>query len=278
MRVGFVGWRGMVGSVLMQRMLAERDFDRIEPTFFSTSSAGGKGPDVGKPGKPLESAANLAALAAHDVHRHLPGRRLHQRRLPEAPGHRMDRLLDRRRLRASHGRRRHHHPRPGQPERDRRGPRARCQELHRRQLHGQPDDDGARGPVPARSRRVDDVHDLSGGLGRGRAEHARAPPADGRSACRREGAARRSRLGNPRHRPRGRRHPARRALPDRALRSSPRRKPDPVDRQGSRRRPLPAKSGRAAPRPTRSSAARSAQFRSTRSACASAPCAATRRR
>jgi len=67
MRVGFVGWRGMVGSVLMQRMLAERDFDRIEPTFFSTSSAGGKGPDVGKPAKPLKSATDLAALAAQDA-------------------------------------------------------------------------------------------------------------------------------------------------------------------------------------------------------------------
>ena len=42
--VGFVGWRGMVGSVLMQRMREERDFDLIEPVFFSTSNAGGKGP------------------------------------------------------------------------------------------------------------------------------------------------------------------------------------------------------------------------------------------
>ena len=39
MRVGFVGWRGMVGSVLMQRMLAERDFAAIEPGFFSTSNS-----------------------------------------------------------------------------------------------------------------------------------------------------------------------------------------------------------------------------------------------
>ena len=46
MRVGFVGWRGMVGSVLMQRMLAERDFATIEPVFFSTSSVGGKVPDI----------------------------------------------------------------------------------------------------------------------------------------------------------------------------------------------------------------------------------------
>src|SRR5690242_21946402 len=48
MHVGFVGWRGMVGSVLLQRMLAERDFDTIEPVFFSTSSAGGKAPAIGR--------------------------------------------------------------------------------------------------------------------------------------------------------------------------------------------------------------------------------------
>ena len=47
MKVGFVGWRGMVGSVLMERMAAERDFALIEPLFFSTSNAGGEGPDVG---------------------------------------------------------------------------------------------------------------------------------------------------------------------------------------------------------------------------------------
>ena len=40
-QVGFVGWRGMVGSVLMQRMVEEKDFDLIEPVYFSTSSAGG---------------------------------------------------------------------------------------------------------------------------------------------------------------------------------------------------------------------------------------------
>ena len=40
--VGLVGWRGMVGSVLMDRMLAEKDFDLIEPVFFSTSQAGGE--------------------------------------------------------------------------------------------------------------------------------------------------------------------------------------------------------------------------------------------
>lgn len=42
MRVGFVGWRGMVGSVLMGRMLEENDFAAIEPVFFTTSNVGGK--------------------------------------------------------------------------------------------------------------------------------------------------------------------------------------------------------------------------------------------
>ena len=67
MRVGIVGWRGMVGSVLMQRMLEERDFDHIEPTFFSTSSAGGKGPEIGRATGPLKDAADVAALAAQDT-------------------------------------------------------------------------------------------------------------------------------------------------------------------------------------------------------------------
>jgi len=56
MRVGFVGWRGMVGSVLLQRMQAERDFEAIEPVFFSTSSAGGRAPAIGKPAGTLRDA------------------------------------------------------------------------------------------------------------------------------------------------------------------------------------------------------------------------------
>ena len=43
MKVGLIGWRGMVGSVLLQRMQAEGDFELIEPYFFSTSQAGGRG-------------------------------------------------------------------------------------------------------------------------------------------------------------------------------------------------------------------------------------------
>jgi aspartate-semialdehyde dehydrogenase len=66
MRVGFVGWRGMVGSVLMQRMLEEKDFELIEPVFFSTSSAGGKGPAIGK-GGPLRDAGDVDAFAGLDA-------------------------------------------------------------------------------------------------------------------------------------------------------------------------------------------------------------------
>jgi aspartate-semialdehyde dehydrogenase len=62
LRVGIVGWRGMVGSVLVQRMREERDFDHIEPLFFSTSQAGGKGPALGKPAEPVKNAMDLAEL------------------------------------------------------------------------------------------------------------------------------------------------------------------------------------------------------------------------
>jgi aspartate-semialdehyde dehydrogenase len=62
LRVGIVGWRGMVGSVLVQRMREERDFDHIEPVFFSTSQAGGKGPAIGKATDTVKSAMDLAEL------------------------------------------------------------------------------------------------------------------------------------------------------------------------------------------------------------------------
>jgi len=62
LRVGIVGWRGMVGSVLVQRMREERDFDHIEPVFFSTSQAGGKGPAIGKSTDTVKDANDVAAL------------------------------------------------------------------------------------------------------------------------------------------------------------------------------------------------------------------------
>ena len=65
--VGFVGWRGMVGSVLMERMREERDFDAIEPVFFTTSNVGGKGPEIGKPVGALKDANDVGELKKLDV-------------------------------------------------------------------------------------------------------------------------------------------------------------------------------------------------------------------
>jgi aspartate-semialdehyde dehydrogenase len=66
-KVGLVGWRGMVGSVLMQRMREEKDFDHIEPVFFTTSNPGGAGPDVGKGSAPLKDANSIDELKAMDI-------------------------------------------------------------------------------------------------------------------------------------------------------------------------------------------------------------------
>jgi len=65
--VGLVGWRGMVGSVLMQRMQQENDFSLIEPVFFSTSNAGGTAPAFAKSREVLKSASDIAALSAMDI-------------------------------------------------------------------------------------------------------------------------------------------------------------------------------------------------------------------
>jgi aspartate-semialdehyde dehydrogenase len=67
MKVGIVGWRGMVGSVLMDRMTAEGDFDLIDTTFFSTSNAGGAAPAVPRAHAMLKIADDIAALAAQDT-------------------------------------------------------------------------------------------------------------------------------------------------------------------------------------------------------------------
>ena len=66
-RVGFVGWRGMVGSVLMQRMREENDFELVEPEFFTTSQLGGNGPDVGKEILPLKDAYDINELKGMDI-------------------------------------------------------------------------------------------------------------------------------------------------------------------------------------------------------------------
>ena len=66
-KVGVVGWRGMVGSVLMDRMRAEGDFKGIDAIFYTTSQAGQAGPDVGQGTRPLLSATDLDALRQADI-------------------------------------------------------------------------------------------------------------------------------------------------------------------------------------------------------------------
>ncbi|WP_431286201.1 aspartate-semialdehyde dehydrogenase [Roseateles chitinivorans] len=65
--VGLVGWRGMVGSVLMDRMAQERDFDLIEPLFFSTSNAGGTAPSFAKNETALQNAFDLEQLKRCEI-------------------------------------------------------------------------------------------------------------------------------------------------------------------------------------------------------------------
>src|SRR6202011_1983531 len=65
-QVGIIGWRGMVGSVLLDRMREEKDFEHITPTFFSTSQVGVAAPQVGAPaarGAKVQDANDIAALA-----------------------------------------------------------------------------------------------------------------------------------------------------------------------------------------------------------------------
>ena len=66
LRLGLIGWRGMVGSVLLARMREEKDFAGLEPVFFSTSNAGGAAPPEAG-GAKLKDAGNLRELAGYDV-------------------------------------------------------------------------------------------------------------------------------------------------------------------------------------------------------------------
>src|SRR3984957_1297397 len=66
-QIGIIGWRGMVGSVLLDRMRAERDFELVAPTFFSTSQAGGGAPHLGGAGA-IHGAAGAAGAKVEDAH------------------------------------------------------------------------------------------------------------------------------------------------------------------------------------------------------------------
>ena len=125
-RVGFVGWRGMVGSVLMDRMKSENDFTGFEPVFFTTSNVGGKGPDVGLETGPLLSAHDVDALAKCDVIVTCQGgdytTEIHPKlRAAGWKGYFIDAASSLRMK--DHA---VHHPRPGEPQGDRRGARRRA--------------------------------------------------------------------------------------------------------------------------------------------------------
>lgn len=66
-KVGFVGWRGMVGSVLMDRMRSDNDFKNIDPTFFTTSQVGQEGPEIGKDIPLLQDALDIKKLSEMDI-------------------------------------------------------------------------------------------------------------------------------------------------------------------------------------------------------------------
>ncbi len=66
-KVAFIGWRGMVGSVLMDRMIKENDFNGFEPVFFTTSQVGLRGPDIGMDIPPLMDAYDITELTTADI-------------------------------------------------------------------------------------------------------------------------------------------------------------------------------------------------------------------
>jgi len=66
-KVGIVGWRGMVGSVLMERMITQNDFKLFTPLFFTTSQAGQKAPDIGSDTPPLVDAYDIDSLLNMDI-------------------------------------------------------------------------------------------------------------------------------------------------------------------------------------------------------------------
>ena len=73
-RVGIIGWRGMVGSVLMNRMIEEKDFNYIaDPVFFSTSQAGKEGPSFGKGSSTLQDASDIEQLKKNGSHLNMSG-------------------------------------------------------------------------------------------------------------------------------------------------------------------------------------------------------------
>ena len=122
MQVGLIGWRGMVGSVLVQRMREERDFDLIDPVFFSTSQTGAAAPAIGKAAPAVKDAKDLAALMNADVLISCQGGDYTTEIYPRLRAGGLGRLLDRRRVHPAHERRRGDRAGSGEPRRHRLAP------------------------------------------------------------------------------------------------------------------------------------------------------------
>ena len=183
----------MVGSVLMERMRAEGDFELIDPVFFTTSNVGGGGPGHRPADRPA-ARTRTTSPSSRRTRSSSPARAATTRSpsipklraagwngywIDAASALRMEKdaviILD-----------------PvNRPVIDR-ALAAGVQQLHRRQLHREPHAHGDRRAAQGGPGRVGIGHDLPGGLGGRRAEHARAPAADGRGPLRRQGAARRT--------------------------------------------------------------------------------------
>ena len=202
-KVGIIGWRGMVGSVLVERMLAEGDFARIDAQFFSTSQTGARGPNIGRDTPPVGDAKDTDALRKMDVLISCQGgdytKEMHPRlRKAGFTGYWIDAASA---LRMDEGRR--HRPRPGQPRHHRRA----------RSRRGVRDYIGGNCTVSLmlmatiglfRKGWVEWISsiDVPGGVRRRREEHARAGRADARARRRLGSAARRSGVVDPRYRSR----------------------------------------------------------------------------
>ena len=206
---GLIGWRGMVGSVLLERMEAEGDFDLIEPLFFSTSDKGGSAPRQAKNETRLQDAYDIEQLKrcpilvtaqggdyTKDVYPRLRAAGWNGVWIDAAKTLRMQDdaviVLDPVNLGVIQ-------------DALNRGVRnfiggnctVSCMLM------------GVGGALQGRSRRVDDLHHLPGRVGRRRAAHARAVDAVRHAQRRGQGAARRSEVGHPRDRPPHRRTAAR---------------------------------------------------------------------
>ena len=120
---GLVGWRGMVGSVLLERMAAEGDFEPDRAALLQHQRQGRPRAGARQERDPPAGRLRPRGAQALPDHHHRAGRRVHQGRLPAPARRRLERLLDRRRQDAAHAGRRGHRPRPGQPAGHRRGAR-----------------------------------------------------------------------------------------------------------------------------------------------------------